>query len=87
MMGDHSIQDVHTLAKESTSQIKLSLERISEALTELEKAIEKKKDLSDYDLIEGKRDIKKLRHSISEIRRMVKRKKKLFAVIKKWNKR
>jgi DNA-binding ferritin-like protein len=86
MMEDHSIQDVHNLVEESICQMKLSLDRISEALTKLEEAIEEKNDFSDYNLIEGKRDIKNLRHCVSEIHRMTERKRdllKLFVVIRK----
>jgi hypothetical protein len=89
-MGNHSIQDVHTLVEESICQIKLSLDWISEALTMLEEAIEEQNDFSDYDLIEGKRDIKNLRYCVSEIHRITERKRDLFnsfAVIRKRHRR
>jgi DNA-binding ferritin-like protein len=86
MMENHSIQDVHNLVEESICQIKLSLDRISEALTKLEEAIEEQNDFSDYNFIEGKQDIKNLRHCVSEIHRMTEKKRDLlkqFVVIRK----
>jgi hypothetical protein len=77
-MGELSIKDVNTLLNKSISHKKKSLYQFSDALIKLEWTVKEQKNLSKFDYLEVKRQIRKQKHFVVELNRLAERKRKLL---------
>ncbi|WP_374722417.1 hypothetical protein [Peribacillus tepidiphilus] len=87
-MGELSIKDVNTLLNKSISHKKKSLYYFSDALIKFEWTVKEQKNISKFDYLEVKRQIRKQKHFVVELNRLAERKRKLlkfYMVNKKTN--
>jgi hypothetical protein len=82
-MGDHFSEDVNQMLEESLSQINSSLKHLTNTVRILEKVVREQDCFSQFDIFLVERDIESQGHSITELKRMMERKRMVFKIIKK----
>ncbi|MFF2448928.1 hypothetical protein ACFVSW_17745 [Neobacillus sp. NPDC058068] len=81
-MEDYFSEDVNEMLEKSLSQINSSLEHLLNTVNKLEYAVIKQDWFSQNDIFIVKRDIEIQSDSISELERIIERKRNAFIIIK-----
>jgi hypothetical protein len=82
-MGDHFNENVNQLLEKSLSQMNTSLKHLSNSIKILEKVIKEQNRFTQNDIYMAKRDIESQGHSISELEKLMERKRKSFWILKR----